>query len=109
MDTKATKRDVSEQISEIKRFMPETYKSILAKVALSGNFAYEVVRRGLRGEAGCFYARERICEPGRLERWVVAGTPAGMADMLPGIVHYELSIGVSHVFVLDVTKPPAGA
>lgn len=59
MDTqKAAKVDVNGKIDEIKRYMPETYKCIQAKAGEIGSAAFVLVRRGLRGEANCFYAFE---------------------------------------------------
>ena len=58
MDTRTAKVDVAAKIEEIKRYMPETYKSIQAKTAKIGNEAFVLVRRGLRGEVDCFYAFE---------------------------------------------------
>ncbi len=67
MDTADTaKVDVSNQVEDIKANMPAVYAAIKAKAAQVGNVAYELVRRGLRGEAGCFWALEG--------GWVV-GTP----------------------------------
>jgi len=54
MDTQPPKIDVTAKIEEIKRFMPETYKSIQAKSQEIGNEAFVLVRKGLRGEANCF-------------------------------------------------------
>lgn len=50
--------DVEAKIAEIKAHMPNTYASIQRKAALLGGQAYELVRRGLRGEPNCFYAIE---------------------------------------------------
>lgn len=59
MDTqKKAAVDVEAKIAEIKAHMPNTYASIQRKAALLGGQAYELVRRGLRGERDCFYAIE---------------------------------------------------
>lgn len=50
----------------IRERMPDTYANIKLKAASIGNSAYELVRRGLRGEPNCFYA---------FERFNVVGTP----------------------------------
>ena len=94
MDTKEKKIDVSDKITDIKRFMPETYKAIQAKAAIIGNLAYEQVRRGLRGEANCFYA----FEGGR-----VVGTPYTMdvqADVAASMVQW----GCTYVCILNETR-----
>lgn len=53
-------------IELIKSRMPEVYASVKRKAAEIGNVAFELVRRGARGEPGCFYA---------VERGVAVGTP----------------------------------
>lgn len=40
--------------------MPDTYHAIKLKADSIGRSAYEYVRRGLRGEANCFYAFEKF-------------------------------------------------
>jgi hypothetical protein len=50
---------VEEQIADIKASMPMTYRAIQEKTRQIGNEAYALVRRGLKGEGGCFYAVER--------------------------------------------------
>ena len=93
MDTQtlsAAKVDVTAKIEEIKRFMPETYKSIKAKSMVIGNEAFVLVRRGLRGEANCFYA----FEAGR-----VVGTPFTLVEVARDIAQYMVTFGVSQVVV----------
>lgn len=62
----ATKQDVSAQLAEIRDHMPAVYAAIKARAAEAGNGTFELVRRALRGERGCFWA----IEGGR-----VVGTP----------------------------------
>ena len=50
---------IEQQIADIKAHMPEVYKSIQAKAAAIGKPAFALVRKGLRGDANCFYAFER--------------------------------------------------
>jgi hypothetical protein len=103
---------VEDQIAEIKRFMPLTYGAIQEKAKTMGPMAYGLVRRGLRGERNCFYARERIREPGKLDRWLVAGTGAGMPDLVPELLERELrleDIGIDMVFVLNNPDEPDSA
>ena len=100
MDTGTAKVDVSAKIAEIKQYMPETYKSIKAKSEVIGNDAYVLVRRGLRGEANCFYA----FEAGR-----VVGTPFTLPDVSRDIAQYMVTFGVSHVSVWsESTVQPTG-
>lgn len=91
MDTTQTpKMDVSSKIDEIKRSMPETYRSIQTKAAELGNVAYELVRRGLRGEVNCFYA----FEAGR-----VVGTPFEVSDISRDIAQLMVQFGAVHVCI----------
>lgn len=87
MDTSvAAKVDVNGKIDEIKRFMPETYKSIQAKAGKIGRPACELVRRGLKGEANCFYA----FEGGR-----VVGTPFNMPQITADIALLMVEFGAA--------------
>lgn len=87
MDTQtAAKVDVSDKIDEIKRFMPETYKCIQAKASEIGNEAFTLVRRGLRGEANCFYA----FESGR-----VVGTPFAAGPIPDRLAALMVQFGVA--------------
>ncbi|WP_298702640.1 hypothetical protein [uncultured Variovorax sp.] len=61
-----------QQIQTIKRQMPSVYAAIQAKAAEIGGRAYELVRRGARGETGCFYACEKDIKVGTY--WHVALT-----------------------------------
>jgi hypothetical protein len=90
MDTRTANVDVTAKIEEIKRHMPETYSSIKAKAAVIGNEAFVLVRRGLRGEANCFYAFEQ----GR-----VVGAPFDRTDIMPEIAKYMVQFGCSHIVV----------
>lgn len=96
MDTKkTTKVDVKAKIVEIQTHMPETYKSIKAKAEAVGNVAYELVRRGLRGEANCFYA----FEGGR-----VVGTPFKLPAIKADLAMYMVEFGCGFVCMFNV--PP---
>ena len=93
MDTRTlstAKVDVTAKIEEIKRYMPETYKSIKAKAAAIGNDAFVLVRRGLRGEANCFYA----VEAGR-----VVGAPFNLSEVNRDIAQYMVTFGLSCVCI----------
>jgi hypothetical protein len=97
MDTGTAKVDVSGKIDEIKRHMPETYKSIRAKAAVIGNVAYELVRRGLRGEANCFYAFESAR---------VVGTPFNLASINADVALYMVEFGCAHVCIFATPEGP---
>ncbi|MDO9235987.1 MAG: hypothetical protein Q7U28_08145 [Aquabacterium sp.] len=90
MDTRTAKIDVTGKISEIKQFMPETYASIKSKSEAIGNEAFVLVRRGLRGEANCFYAFEQ----GR-----VMGTPFTLTDIARDVAQAMVTFGCAHVCI----------
>ena len=94
MDTR-TAGDVNSLIQQIKSFMPETYKSIQAKAERIGNDAFSLVRRGLRGEANCFWAMEA----GR-----VVGTPFTLVEVQRDIAQYMVTFGCAHVCIFAVTE-----
>ena len=92
MKTVTAKVDVSGKIEEIKRFMPETYKHIGEKAAEIGNLAFELVRRGLRGEANCFYA----FEGGR-----VVGTPFTPGPLPDHVARLMIEFGGAFVCIFN--------
>lgn len=81
---------VDQQIASIKANMPETYKSIQSKAAEIGKPAFALVRRGLRGEANCFYA---------FERGHVVGTPFSLVEVTRDIAQLMVTFGCSHVCI----------
>lgn len=89
---------VEEQIAQIKAHMPEVYKSIQAKAGSIGKPAFALVRRGLRGEANCFYAFEQ----GR-----VVGTPFTLADVTRDIAQYMVTFGCTHVVIWAAESTPS--
>lgn len=101
MDTlrTAAKLNVSDQTADIKRYMPETYKSIVSKAAEIGNTAFELVRRGLRGEVNCFYA----VEAGR-----VVGAPFDAGKVDPVIAVAMVQFGFKHVCFWGLTDAVIG-
>lgn len=98
MDTRTAKVDVAAKIEEIKRYMPGTYKAIKAKAELIGNEAFVLVRRGLRGEADCFYA----FEGGR-----VVGAPFALSEVARDVAQYMVTFGCVHVCIWAVSTVPA--
>ena len=97
MDTSRKPRqqkiDVAATIDIIKSQMPETYKYIQAKAEEIGNVAYELVRRGLRGEANCFYA----VEAGR-----VVGTPFSSGPISDELAGYMCKFGVAFICIFNM-------
>lgn len=81
---------VDQQIANIKAHMPEVYASIQAKAEAMGKPAFALVRRGLRGEANCFYA---------FEHGHVVGTPFNQTDVMPEIAKYMVQFGCDHIVV----------
>lgn len=90
MDSQPLKIDVTAKIEEIKRFMPETYKSIQAKSKDIGNEAFVLVRKGLRGTPNSFYA----FEGGR-----VVGTPFNLQEVARDVAQYMVTFGCAHVCI----------
>ena len=97
MDTRTAKIDVAAKIEEIKLHMPETYASIKAKAEAIGNDAFVLVRRGLRGEANCFYS----FEGGR-----VVGTPFAQGEITRDVAQYMVTFGCAHVCIWAVPATP---
>ena len=95
MDTRTAKVDVSRQLEEIKQHMPETYKAIKAKAAEIGNQVFELVRRGLRGEANCFYA----FEGGR-----VVGTPFAAGPLPDHVARLMVEFGCAFVCIFQAPE-----
>lgn len=95
--------DENLKLAQIKADMPETYKSIQAKAAAMGKPAFALVRRGLRGEANCFYA---------FERGHVVGTPFNLVEITRDIAQYMVTFGVTHACIWaapDLNAPEPAA
>lgn len=83
----------------IKARMPEVYKTIQDKAAVMGNEAYALVRRGLAGQPGCFYA---------FEAGQVVGTPFGDADpRMAQVAQFIVRFGCAHVCIFPMTPDEA--
>lgn len=91
MDTKAP--HVEAVIAQIKADMPETYKTIQDKASEIGRIAFELVRRGLRGEPNCFYA----FEAGR-----VVGTPFVWPQVQADVAKLMVQFGVKSVCIFAI-------
>lgn len=95
------KPDLRHLLTALKTSMPKTYKLIVA-AGKTREGVYAQVRRGLQGEAACFFARERIRKPGQLETWFVAGNRAGFEEILPDQYHKNFDDFVDVVCFLPV-------
>ena len=89
MDTRTADKpgqqvDVQARVQLIKAQMPDTYEAIKDKASDIGNDAYSLVRRGLRGEANCFYA---------MERGHVVGTPFNLPNVQDDVARLVLQFG----------------
>lgn len=97
--TTAAKADVSGMITEIKDYMPAVYDAIKARSVLVGNGAFELVRRGLRGESGCFFA----IEGGR-----VVGTPFYDHPVMSQVGRAIVEFGCAYVCIWPDMPPITG-
>lgn len=91
MDTRTHKGPqtdpAKEAIRQITDYMPGVHQAIKDKAGEIGGRAYELVRRGARGEVGCFFAFER----GR-----VVGTPFG-AVVDPEVAQLMVQFGATYL------------
>lgn len=99
MDQSTQKTDVSGMINEIKDYMPAVYAAIRARSDLVGKVAFEQVRRGLRGEPGCFYA----IEGGR-----VVGTPFHGHSVMTTVGKALVEFGCAYVCIWPDVEPVTG-
>jgi len=82
-------------LDTIKTRMPNVYKAIQAKAVDIGDEAYSLVRRGLAGQAGCFYA---------LEGGHVVGTVFGRGDpRMHQLAEFLVFFGCAHVCIWPMT------
>lgn len=79
---------VAQRLEIIKRHMPYTLACIEDRAQHFGNEAYALVRRGLRGEPGCFYA---------IEGGHVVGQPRGLE--LKGQADFIVVFGCAHMCI----------
>lgn len=89
---------VEKQLGVIKTSMPTVYSAIKSKAGEIGGEAYALVRRGLRGEADCFYA----FEGGR-----VVGTPFCQA-VTADVAQLMVEFGGTYVCIWPVTARKGG-
>lgn len=82
---------VQQRLEVIKRHMPNVLACIEDRAQHFGPETYKLVRRGLRGEPGCFYA---------IEGGYVMGTPMGMdRDTLQQLADHMVILGCAHVCI----------
>lgn len=87
---------VNHGLHTIKTCMPNVYALIQAKAADMGDVAYNLVRRGLAGEAGCFYA---------IEGGYVVGTPYRCGDQrMQQVGEFIATFGSAYVCVWPMTE-----
>lgn len=90
---------VDQRLQVIKSRMPNVRQAIEDRAALIGNEAFALVRRGLRGEPGCFYA---------MEGGYVVGTPFGGADpRMAQAAQFMVRFGCAHVCIFPMTDDEA--
>lgn len=92
--------NVQTRVQLIQQQMPQTYKAIQDKAGEIGNDAYALVRRGLRGEANCFYA---------MEAGHVVGTPFSMSDVNAELAQYIVRFGCSFLIMWAPREGEHGA
>ena len=83
------KQNVDDKVALIKSDMPNVYKANQAKAA-DQKGTFELVRRGLRGEPGCFYA---------FERGHVVGTPFNGHEIMDDVAVNMVQFGCAHVCI----------
>ena len=97
MDKGTADEAIKRGLAVIKGHMPETYAAIQQHAAQSaGTFA--LVRRGLSGEANCFYA----CEAGH-----VVGTPFDQADVTDDVARLMVGFGCGLLVMWALPAPAA--
>ncbi len=90
---------VNAGLHTIKTAMPNVYATIQDKAQAVGNDVYTLVRRGLAGEAGCFYA---------FEAGHVVGTPFGDTDpRMAQAAQFVARFGCAHVCIFPMTADEA--
>lgn len=83
MDTETANKVIDQavqQIAVIRARMPKTHAAIQAKAAEIGDKAYGLVRRGARGEVGCFYACENDIKVGTYWATTLPGDVAQLVE-----------------------------
>lgn len=81
---------IEDQIALIKARMPAVYGAIQSKAGEIGKQAFGLVRRGLKGEANCFYA---------FEKGHTVGTPFSHGAMPPEVAQMMVQFGCAFVCI----------
>lgn len=90
---------VNAGLHTIKTAMPNVYATIQDKAQVIGNEAFTLVRRGLAGQPGCFYA---------FEAGHVVGTPFGQTDpRMAQLAQFLVRFGCAHVCIFPMTDDEA--
>ena len=85
----------------IKQCMPEVYALIKSRAEEVGSAVYALVRRGLGGEPGCFYA---------FEAGHVVGQPAGVIEKDQAeLGNFVACFGCAYVCIFGDLPPAANA
>lgn len=84
------KAEADKQIKVIKDHMPGVLQAIRTEASIRGDSVYGLVRRGVLGEADCFYA---------LEGGRVIGTPFAAASMVE-VALQIVQFGVTYLLML---------
>lgn len=86
---------VNAGLQTIKTSMPNVYQSIQARAESMGNDVFQLVRRGLAGQPGCFYA---------FEAGHVVGTPFGREHpAMLELAQFTAIFGCAHVCIWPAT------
>lgn len=95
----AMKELVAQRLAIIKQHMPNVMACIEDRAQHAGPVAYALVRRGLRGEPGCFYA---------VEAGHVVGTPLGRDHVaMLETAQFMVIFGCAHVCIWHESAWPA--
>ena len=86
-------------LAGIKSDMPKTY-AMIKEAAAKRPGVYKQVRSGLFGEAGCFYARERVKRSDKIEQWLVVGCRDKFVELVPDMFGQGVDRYVDVVFFL---------
>jgi hypothetical protein len=88
-------------LATIKQYMPEVYSLIKDKAEVLGSSVYGLVRRGLGGEPGCFYA---------FEAGHVVGQPRGVVEKdAAELGQFTACFGCAYVCIFGELPAPASA
>ena len=81
---------MADGLALIKGRMPQTYKLVQDRAMRMGKQVFALVRRGLRGEANCFWA---------MEAGYVVGTPFKDQEVERDIAQLMVQFGAVHVVI----------